>query len=200
MLNIQTRISLSKKSKRIINKFWKSKAGAIQANSWKKISKKVKNELSKKILINQDFKCAYCERHLYALTPEIDHFAHKAQYARFSFNPTNLFYACGFCNSSLIKGQKNTIANLNNRYDQCEFRIVHPLRNDPNTHISFQDNDRVILDISNCTYLGKRTIIFFKYHKATMTKIRSRDLILQRRYPLSTKDQKELINECIAYK
>lgn len=200
MLNIQTRISLSSKSKKIVNKFWKKRKGNLDADSWSKIPKKVKNELSKKLLANQNFKCVFCERYLYALTPEIDHFAHKARYSRFSFNPTNLFYACGFCNSAKIKGQNNTIGVYNDRYDQCQFRIVHPLLHDPDHHIAYQDGDRIILDPANCTYLGKRTIVFLKYHKSTMTKIRTRDLILQRKYPLTTEDQRELINECIAYK
>ena len=200
MINITTRISISKKEKFKINKFWKKKSGELDANSWKKISKSVKNEISEKLLKNQGYKCAYCERYLYALTPEIDHFAHKAKYSKFSFNPTNLFYSCGFCNSTSIKGQKNSVAILNNRYDLTTFKIVHPLRDNPDDHIIFSDLDRVDLNVSLCTYKSKRTIVFFEYHKPMMTLIRSRDLIKDRLNPLTSAQEIQLIQESIAYK
>lgn len=200
MLNITNRISLSKKGKKKISKFWKKNEGNLDAESWNKISKSVKNELSEKLLKNQGFKCAYCERYLYAQTPEMDHFAHKAKFPRFSFNPTNLFYSCGYCNSASIKGQKNTVAVFNNRYDLTTFNIVHPIRNIPDDHIKYSDVDRIDLDVAQCTFKGKRTIIFFKYHKSTMTLIRSRDLIKDRLNPLTNDQEIELIQEAIAYR
>ena len=200
MLNIETRISLSKSSKNRIKKYWKSKGGNLNGKSWGSIHKSVKNELSKKLFLNQRFKCCYCERHLTGLSPQIDHFAHQAVYSRFCFNPTNLFYACGFCNSASIKGQKDTVDVFNLRYDLTTFLIVHPLRDNPDNEIIFQDSDRVYLDIDQCTELGVRTISFFKYDELLMTTIRAKHLKYQRMDPLTTEEENDLIQKSIAYK
>ena len=47
---------------------------------------------------------------------------------------------------------------------------------------------------------GKRTILFFKYHETFMTIIRARQLQLERLNPLTTEDQRKLIQQAIAYK
>jgi uncharacterized protein (TIGR02646 family) len=200
MLNIANRISLSKRAKRAIRNHWKESGGVLDSKSWAKIPNPVKSEISEKLLHNQALKCAYCERYLYAKRPEIDHFAHKGMFPRFSFNPTNLFYSCNHCNSSGMKGQKNTVAISHDRYHLVTFKIVHPYRDNPEDHIRFRDHDRIDLDVANCTYKGKRTIVFFKYHEILMTMIRSRDLMLDRLRPLSTGQEAELIQECITYR
>lgn len=200
MLNIETRISFTIESKRKINKFWKKKQGILDADSWSEIHRSVKNEASTKLLWNQDFKCVYCERYLIHLGHEIDHFAHKAVNARFSFNPTNLFYACHSCNSAARKGQHNVVMVENDRYNQCEFCIVHPYFDNPDQEIIFTDPDRVTLDWNNCTNLGKATIVFFGFEDYTMTTVRSRQLLYDRMNPLTEDDEFFLIQEAIAYR
>ena len=200
MLNIEARISLSKASKAKIKSLKKATNNRLQSDSWKSIHKSVKNEISKKLLAAHGFKCVYCERDLIGLSHQIDHFAHKADYPEFTFIPVNVFYACGFCNSSAVKGQKNVIAVLEDRYDQTIFEIVHPYYNNPENEIAYRDQDRVDIDLSRCTNLGKRTIVFFKYHEPFMTMIRAKQLIHERMNPLVKDEERQLIQEAIAYK
>ena len=200
MLNIQKRISLCKKSKRIIKKFWKKKQGVMDSNSWGGIDKSIKNEISTKLLNNQEFKCVYCERYLIGLGHEIDHFAHKADNPNYTFNPTNLFYSCRFCNSSSRKGQKNVVMAHSNFYNRCVFNIVHPYFNDVNAEIIFKDQDRIDYDWDNCTELGKNTITFFGFDDPIMTNIRARQLVFERLNPLTSDQQVLLIKASIAYK
>ena len=199
MINLHNRISLSNASKKKIKAFLRKNHGNLNGNSWDLINKSIKNELSGKLLYNQKFKCVYCERYLTGLYPQIDHFAPKSRYPSFCFNPSNLFYVCGFCNSS-IKGKKNTVAIINDRYDKTTFRIVNPYRNNPNEEIKFSDEDRIDLDVPNCTYLGKKTIVFFEYHKTLMTNIRAKQLVYERLNPLLSEDERKLIHESIAYR
>lgn len=200
MLNIKTRISLSRDSKKRIKNFLKKRGGVLNGDSWSLVSKNVKNDISGKLLYNQSFKCTYCERYLIALTHQIDHFAHKAAYPQFTFSTTNLFYSCGFCNSSGIKGQKSTIHVLNHRYDLTTFNIVHPYYDNPDNEMVFRDADRIFFDFMSCTAKGLATIIFFSYDQLPMTTIRSRDLMYQRLNPLLINEERRLIQEAIAYK
>ncbi|MAT59766.1 MAG: TIGR02646 family protein [Ignavibacteriae bacterium] len=200
MLNITRRFSLSKKSKAIIKKHKIKNGGILKIQSWDKISKKVKNEISKKLFSINGFKCTYCERDLVGLTPGIDHLANKAAYPEFTFVPVNLFYSCNYCNSSSVKGQKETINKLSPFYSHCDFKIVHPYYDNPDSEIFYQDIDRIFIDYARCTQKGKNTIDFFNLSSYIMTNIRSRQLILERLNPLLPSDEKKLINETIAYK
>lgn len=200
MFKINTRISLSNSSKSKIKKHYRQNQGTFKNDSWKKIDKTVKNEISKKLFANQGFKCVYCERYLIGLDPEIDHFVHKAIYPQFTFTTVNLFYSCGFCNSSSRKGQKPTILNLHRYYHQCTFQIIHPFYDDPGQEIKFQDADRILLDWHNCSIKGRATIEFFGYDDDIMVMIRSRQLIYERLNPLLSSEEKKLIQQSIAYK
>lgn len=199
MLNITSRISFSKSSKRFIRKFYKKNGKSFDSDSWSDINKKVKNDASKKLLLNQRLKCVYCERYLLALGHEIDHFAHKANYPEFSFIAVNLFYACSFCNGD-VKKQKNTISQSNIRYNLCTFKLVHPFFDNPNIEIRFLDPDRVYLDWNNSSLRGKITIQELEYDQTIMTNIRSRQLIWERLNPFTTAQENILIQEAIAYK
>lgn len=200
MLKINTRISLSHLSKGKIRKLVKKNGNVLDEDSWTKINKSIKNELSKKLFANQGFKCVYCERYLVGLSPQIDHFAHKALYPQFTFTTINLFYSCDFCNSSSRKGQKPTIQNLHTYYNSCDFKIVHPYFDDPDTEIKFQDADKIFFDWSNCTQKGKDTIEFFEFNDSIMTSIRSRTLTYERLQPILTVEERQLIQDSISYK
>lgn len=199
MLNINTRISLSKKSKKRIKKF-KKKNGALTVDSWKRISKKVKNDISKKLLYNQNLRCAYCQRYLYDEVLQIDHFAPKTLNPEFTFTTNNLFYSCGFCNSTGIKGSKPTVNVLHNNYNQTTFLIVHPYIDNVDAEILYSDPDRITYDMAGCSQKGLDTISFFEFDKLPMTMFRANKLLYERRNPLTTADEKALIRECIAYK
>jgi|GEM_PF-6852481 len=201
MINITTRICLSKKSKKIIKRFLKRDChGHYDVNSWDKIPKSVKNEFSKRLFYNQNNKCVYCGRYLPLNAPEMDHFAHKARYPQFSFTAINVFYSCRFCNSPTRKGQKPTIRVLHDNYRQCNFSIVHPYLNNPDNEIFYKDVDRIDIDWFRCTPLGKVTINFFGYHDSFYTGIRSQNHILSVFSPYTSEQEKEQIQKSIAYK
>lgn len=199
MLNIKSRISLTRKSKTLISALKRKQVNFTPA-SWGKIDNEVKSEISGRLLLNQRLKCAYCERYLIALGHEIDHFAHKADYPEFTFTSTNLFYSCKFCNSPGRKGQKRTIANLSTQYQNCTFSIVHPFYHDPTAEIVFSDPDRIYFDLVNCTQLGRDTITFFGWDDLIYSVIRSRILINERLNPLASLEELKLIQESIAYR
>jgi len=160
----------------------------------------VKNEISTKLLDSHGPRCVYCERDLIGLTPEMDHFAHKAVYPVFTFVTVNIFYSCGFCNSPDRKGQQNTISTFSARYRNCVFSIVHPYFHNPDHHIVYADTDRVNYDMIACSDLGRRTIEFFSWDDIMSTMVRSRDLTKQRLNPMTNAEERKLINECIAYR
>lgn len=198
MLNINRRISISRVNKNRI----KTHVRLINLNkgSWHQISKKVKNEISKRLFFNQGFYCVYCERELTGLNPQIDHFANKSDFPQFTFTSTNLFYSCSYCNSSGVKGSKSTINNLHERYDLCEFSIVHPYNDNVDNEIIFQDADKLFYDIDECTIKGRETIDFFDFGGIMMTNIRTKKLLFERKFPLLTDDEKKLIRAAVAYK
>lgn len=200
MLNLISRISLSKGAKDYIRKYWQQRKGILDGNSWGAVNAKVKNEISKKSLFNQRYKCVYCQRYLYGQSPELDHFANKADYPRFSFNPINLFYSCHFCNSPDRKGELNTILLYNNRYDQCMFSILHPYLDDIDNELIYQDDDKIMFDWVACSQTARNTIVALMLDDVMMTTIRSRDLRNQRLAPLTMKDENELIQLSIAYR
>jgi uncharacterized protein (TIGR02646 family) len=200
MLNITTHITLSRVSLRHIRLLKNTQKGNFTQTSWVKIHKSVKNEISKKLFANQGLKCAFCERYLIGLGHEIEHFAHKGIYPQFTFTAENLFYSCKLCNSSERKGQKNTINILSPLYHQSTFAIVHPYFQDPNVEILFTDNDRIFFNRANSTQLGINTIDFFRWDDLLYTTIRSRTLIYERLNPLTTLEEKQLIQLAIAYK
>lgn len=100
--------------------------------------KEFKEKMKKKLLEIQDGKCAYCELPLQSRNPEIDHIVPKGGTKRVlnpecTFLPLNLVYSCHNCNSTICKGQKNTVLSKNGRnsYKKWTFKIVHPYIDDP---------------------------------------------------------------------
>jgi uncharacterized protein (TIGR02646 family) len=200
MLNITQRISLSKNARRLIKKRIKHDGG-LNVDSWTNIPRTVKNEISKKLLFNHSPQCVYCERLLIATGNQVDHFAHKASFPQYTFTTTNLFYSCTYCNSSTRKGQKSTIdlpTNVN--YRLCNFSIIHPLFENPDAEIIFQDADRIYFDRTLSSIKGNNTIDFFGWDDNQMTLLRARTLVNERLFPLTLIATKQLIQEIIAYK
>jgi uncharacterized protein (TIGR02646 family) len=199
MLNVTQRISLSKKSKRLIRKLIKKENG-LKSTSWNNIEKSVKHEISKKLLEKHGPRCIYCERYFLAEKNEIDHLAHKGNYYQYTFITTNLFYACNYCNS-MIKNQRNTIVGLPNKnYKLNKFYIVHPYFNNPSNELKYQDGDRIYFDWVNCSDLGKSTIKFWGWDGFIYTNLRAKIILQERLNPLTSEEEKLLIQEIIAYK
>lgn len=120
------------------------------------------------MLNEQTCRCAYCERILSKGDVYIDHVAPKAKHRRFTYEPLNLVVSCSSCNSSTLKGTKETIKGAENPiYSSNNFKIVHPFLDDPDNHIFYQDSQRTILDMSKCTKKGKETIKMFEWNNLT---------------------------------
>ncbi len=80
------------------------------------------------------------------------------------------------------------------------FSIVHPYLDDPTIEIIYTDPDRIFFDRTNCTQLGKDTIDFFRWDDLLYSTIRSRTLIGERLNPLTTQEERALIQLAISYK
>ena len=128
-----------------------------------------KEELKKKLLENQNGRCAYCGLPLESRNPEIDHIAPKGgkqrpYYPECTFLPINLVYACHHCNSSGCKGQTNTVKSKNGTtdYKQWTFNLVHPYLDDPSEYFEHDDANGILS-------LPKRDAIKEKKDKALYT-------------------------------
>lgn len=133
---------------------------ANRDKDWDSISKNYKDHIREKLRVNQNDKCAYCGGEL-GITSllYIDHIAPKSDklYPRFVFEKNNLVLACDSCNG--YKLDYDTIEKLDNIYDRCVFKIVHPYFEDPSDHYTYLTNHqgKKIL-IQYKTSQGKNTI------------------------------------------
>lgn len=127
-------------------------------------SKELKHRISFHTIMEQGCRCAFCEALLVQGTTAIEHIVPKGKHRRFTFEPLNLVTACGRCNSTTIKGQKDTINSPENPvYSSNSFLIVHPRLTHPDTEIKFTDDTKTVFDKPNCSQLGLDTISFFKW-------------------------------------
>ena len=128
-----------------------------------------KEEIKRKLIANQNGKCAYCGLPLSSRNPEIDHIAPKGgpkrpYHTECTFLPINLVYACHHCNSSGCKGQIDTVESKNGttNYRQWSFRLVHPYLDDPAEYFEFDKNGNILS-------LPKRGTDAWKEQKARYT-------------------------------
>lgn len=128
-------------------------------------TKSVKRHINQHCLYYQRCRCAYCERLLQKGENFIEHFVPKGLYREFTFEPLNLSVACTRCNSTSIKGERDTINNkpAQMKYRSNEFKIVHPYLDDTDKHIIFNDETRTTFDKDKCSKLGLATIEFFQW-------------------------------------
>lgn len=161
MINLNNPVSFTKDEQSIIVSVLAS--GKSGLDMWKDSSvKKIKNKVSVHTIEEQECRCAFCEALLVQGTTAIEHIAQKGLHKKFTFEPLNLVSACGRCNSTRIKGEKETmklpeVAN----YKSNVFNIVHPRLDEPDNEIVFTDASRTIFDKPNCSAKGIFTIEFF---------------------------------------
>lgn len=159
-------------------------------------TKDLKNKISEHTLLYQGCKCAYCED-LITGGAQLDHVVPKQLHPEFCFEPKNLLTACAVCNM-YIKNSGDTIKKpIMRRYEQNHFLIVHPYFNDPNVHIKFLNEDKVIIDTNKSTSLGKATIEFFHLNDYPAYCKRANKFNDISKYPI---DAIELAKKCSAYK
>ncbi len=133
---------------------------------------KIKESIKAHLLgeVQQNGKCYYCEG-TFTLPkgvgdPEIDHFAHKAKYNKFTFTSNNLVLACHQCNSFSKKGYNDTVYEYDENYMSCKFTIIHPYFDNKSEHMIF-DHDVKIWLIKNDSKKAMETIRMFKLNEVS---------------------------------
>ena len=159
-------------------------------------TKDLKNSISEFTLVQQDCRCAYCEA-LITGGAQLDHFVPKQLHPEFCYEPKNLLTSCAVCNMYIKSAEDTIILPVKRRYEQNQFTIVHPYFNDPNVHIKYTNEDRVIIDRNNSTNLGKATIDFFGLNNYPAYAIRAQQFGDMEKYPI---DSIKLAKICSAYK
>lgn len=189
-------VSFTEEEQNLINKIYET--GKSGPDMWNESSlKAIRNKISRVTLTNQQCYCAFCEGRLEAGTTAIEHIVPKGKHREFTYEPKNLVSACGRCNSTRIKGGKETlIGPLNPIYSLNRFKIVHPILDEPDEHIVFKDEDRIIFDLNNCSQLGKDTIKFFKLEEINATEKRAMSAFMRKQ----PSDMVKLVEEISTYK
>lgn len=171
------------------------------ADSWKTdgLAKEIRHKLSEFTLNNQRALCAYCELRLRDGGIQLEHFIPKARYPQFTYEPRNIFSCCSSCNSPKVKKSKDIVVEPYNKgvYEANVFKIVHPYFHNPDDHIKYRDEKRIVFAMKQCTDLGRQTIKFFKWNSRSSIEDRI-DRSKQRKY--SDKQIARLIQQIVLYK
>lgn len=162
-------------------------------------TRKIKHEISKRLLAKARFRCAYCEKSLVRSEKAIDHFIPNASYPAYSFHPLNLIPSCGYCNETL-KNQYDTIFASHNKYHLITFRIVHPIVHNVVNHLSYQAPDDIYLDPDNCSVEGKESVRLFKLASYEMSIERAHQKTLSEKFPLTDPELLQLVAETATYR
>ena len=142
----------------------------LQGEGWddqKNKTKAIKSRINQHTLTEQKHRCAYCESFLLEGADPIDHIAPKSLYGEFTFEPYNLVKACTSCNNKPHKGETDTIKHPEDRneYSNNTFSIVHPYFDDPDDHLKYADDDKIIFDKNKCSEEGLATIKMFHWEE-----------------------------------
>lgn len=145
--------------------------------------------------------CSYCGLKLGGTSNgEIEHIAPKGQTKNpeFTFTLKNLTLACHLCNFPEKKGQKQSISKKTNTYKNCDFFLVHPYFDDPNTHYQWTDNVvELLIQVRNNSAKGLFSINMFGLDTPIMNELRAaqvRHSELRAARPLSIPDEQLLID------
>lgn len=140
----------------------------------------LKNHIKTELKKYQGPFCAYCGIHFKTRGGESaihrDHVLPKNtnKYRQYTFEPKNLVLACSRCNGLDFKKEKDYATNASNVYEHITFSIIHPLIDDPKTHID--DQSGPILKIINNSPKGIKTIEEFKLNEEAMICLRGAHL------------------------
>lgn len=146
-------------------------------NQGKPLTKTFKSEVTRLLKIEQDKKCAYCCGRLHEKNPARDHIAPWSLYGKWMYLPENLVLACFSCNTDMKKTY-DPILNEDEDYSKCEFSIIHPYLDDPQKHITFQnDKTSVLIQTVNGSSKGSSTITLFNLASPERSKQRAGDLL-----------------------
>ena len=146
-----------------------------QTNNVKAFKKIIKEEG----LVIQDNRCAWCTLMLGRRgrrTAHRDHIAPKKQYPKWTFFPKNIIMSCEYCNGFTIKCDLDTVKELKDVYEDCEFYIVHPYIDEVELHIGFSyDHPTHGVVINGLSEKGLWTIEKMKLDDGYLTILRAQD-------------------------
>ena len=109
---------------------------------WKLTNKSMtlyKKELLECMLTNQNHRCAYCGLSLRMNLVDREHFASKAKYKCFTFEPLNLIASCAYCNRILKRTKDIIMSPAKAGYQDNTFKILHPYLDDIDLYFTFED-------------------------------------------------------------
>lgn len=181
-----------------------SELDLTQGKGWEKQTnkmKKLKKRLRKRLFVLQKGRCVYCGNSLFVTSAlEIEHIAPKGKelYPEFTFNCRNLVAACSFCNGCYKKHDKDIISKHDANYEECEFKIVHPYLDNPDEHIYWVDEKKVLINSASSSDKGKFTISLFGLEDSVQTLQRAKDYQLRKKLEGTPYEGKILSNEDIA--
>lgn len=122
--------------------------------------KRLKEDLTEKLLKEQDGRCAYCGCRLFG-RPHRDHIAPKSPYYQWTYLPENLVLTCAPCNVDQ-KGSYDSVAIQGATYAATTFKFVHPYFDDPKQHIRFVGHRlEILISTVNSSPKGRETIELF---------------------------------------
>lgn len=133
-------VSFNAKQQETIRKLMSSNltASEIWSGKLKKIvphkeRKEIHIAIKEQLMAIQEETCAFCEiKFSYRVGKKSkrsihrEHIAPKSIYRQFTYTPKNFVLACSICNGLDYKADADTISNIEQSYDLCEFSIVHP--------------------------------------------------------------------------
>ena len=196
MLNLNNPITYTTDEQTTINTVFATKTTGSER--WKdNKTRKIKQRISEHCLKEQQCYCAFCEGLVSEGDAPIEHISPKGSTPDFVYEPMNLVVSCTRCNSPRIKGEKPTIVGrVDSVYTNNKFCIVHPRLDNPDQHIVFQDAERTVFDIPNCSQTGQNTIAFFKWNNINAYRVRVAAAATRK----MSFNQVRLINEISTYK
>ena len=159
-----------------------------------------KEKMKRLLRENQKDCCAYCGLPLGTRSPEIDHIAPKGgekqpKHYEVTFLPSNLVYACHYCNSPECKGKTDVVElKSEDDYASWSFKLVHPYLDDPKDFFEMNNNENLIC-------LPKKDADVTKRKKASFTiemfKLNSEAHLMEKTKQILFEQNPELVKKLI---
>lgn len=191
MLNITKIVELSEDENLFIKRTLLPQI-SIGKDPWydkKQATNDLKDKIRDFLEHEQKGRCIFCEMALARNGRHIEHFVARHIINEYAFEPMNLFLSCPSCNSRAIKNDRGIIVEPGNNkiYEMNVFLVVHPYLHNPDDHIKYTDETRVIFKDSACSPLGLNTIRVFKWNEKAAIKDRA-EAYISRKYAKVVKD------------
>lgn len=167
-------------------------------NDWDRSGRfrQLRTAIRKHLFNEQNGKCCYCGLNLQTTSGiRIDHVAPKSKYARFVYEARNLVAACQYCNEELKKEYDSVSGRASRAYENCTFKIVHPILDNPRSHIEIFGD----YSVRGKTNKGRESIRLFELTAERRLRNRRAEL-LEDRIDFLPPRLKKIINKARKYR